>query len=82
MEKPKITFAGADWKDPEGMAKSFIKFIRSQGFFVYKDPSTAGSDYIGYIISNTKLTPSELRALVWAELGLTEENEKGRKKIK
>ena len=34
--KPKITFAGADWKDTEGMAEPFIKFIKSKGFLCIK----------------------------------------------
>ncbi len=35
-----LTFAGADWKDVEGMANSFKSILKKMGKFVYEDPTT------------------------------------------
>jgi hypothetical protein len=73
--KPKITFAGADWKDIDGLATSFTKALKEYGIFVYVDPTTEGSDYCGCVISDVKLTKKQLDAVIKEELGpLFEQN--------
>lgn len=66
-KKPNLQFAGADWKDTEGMAESFKEALEKMGKFVYGDPSSEGSDWYGYIISDVELSEKELKKLVWKE---------------
>jgi hypothetical protein len=67
----KIQFVGADWKDIDGLAKGFKDAInKSVGKqWVYDDPTTDGSDWYGYIVSDTQLNKKQLREAVAEELG-------------
>lgn len=73
--KPNINFVGADWKDINGLAESFTKVLEHYGLYVYEDPTTEGSDWYGYVVSDIELNKKELRAAVKEELGpIFEEN--------
>jgi hypothetical protein len=67
----KIQFVGADWKDTSGLAEAFKKAInKSVGKqWVYDDPTCEGSDWFGYILSDTKLNEKQLRDAAAKELG-------------
>lgn len=59
----RVTYVTADWKDTEGLINGFKKALKKHGVRVYKIPSYSGSDSYGFILSDTKLTPTQIKQL-------------------
>lgn len=51
-----------DWKESPTLDE-LNKSLNKLGVFVYEDPSLDGSDSLGYIFSNKKLTDKELNEI-------------------
>jgi hypothetical protein len=52
----KIGFVSSDWKDFEGFVDELKEELAKLGLHVYDDPVHVGSDDVGIMISDTKLS--------------------------
>jgi hypothetical protein len=59
-----VEYAGADWKDIDGLGEAFAKVLKKWGLYVYECPSDQGSDQVGYIISKKSLNKNQIG---WAD---------------
>lgn len=53
----------ADWKDTNDLIAEFKKAIEKLGGRVYLDPTCEGTDAYGFIVSDKKLTRSEIKEI-------------------
>lgn len=66
--KAKLQYVTADWRDIDGLAKSFKKAIEKVfGGKVYLAPSFKGTDSFGFIVSDKQLTPAEIKEFDYIE---------------
>lgn len=58
--EPQVKKIGWDWKSSP-TKEQLENTLKPFGLYVYDDPTFEGTDWFGYIISNKKLTPAELK---------------------
>jgi len=58
--EPRVQTIGWDWKGQPSL-EELQSALKPFGLYVYDDPTSEGTDWFGYIISNKKLTTAELK---------------------
>ena len=53
----------ADWKDTSDLLDNFKVALKNFGLYLIDDPRYEGSDMIGVLISNRKITKKELEKI-------------------
>lgn len=67
-------YVSSDWSDIDGLVESAQKAFIQFGLYVYTDPTSEGSDQVGFIVSKIQLSPEQVKKLAYEDLGL-EDNE-------
>lgn len=66
---PNTQVVTADWKDAEDLLEGFRKALTALGISIIDHPDCAGSDTIGFILSNRPLTSEEIAAQSYGATG-------------